>query len=158
MTKKKPLPKHLLPQEEAITELAANGLTKSAIIRKLGLAPNVFNAYEEPQSWYLTGRALLSERVTADILKAAPASFLDRRLLADRLNLFQEPFEMKRITSPAGARTLIATGIQKYCLGEMSEIALNTITKAALAFIESHSQTILQKDLAEIKKQLKARK
>ncbi len=158
MTKKQKLPKHLLPQKAAITELAAKGLTKMAIIRKLGLGTNLFNIYAEPQEWFLTGKALLAERITNDIIFAAPSSFLDRRLLADRLNLFRDPFEVKKITTPAGARAMIATGIQRYCSGELAESSLTAITKAALAFIESHSQTVLQKDLADIKKQLKARK
>ncbi len=156
MTKK--LPQHLESQQTAITALAANGLTKSAIVRKLGLGHNTFNHYEEPQTWFDTGRATLSEQITNDIIKSSPVSFLDRRLLADRLNLFREPFVVPKIKSPAGARGMIATGIQRYCAGEMSEIALSTITKAALAYIESHSQPVLQRDILEIKKQLKGRR
>ncbi len=157
MKKYKALPQKLSVQKDAIIELAANGLIKSVIIRKLGLGANVFGLYKETGDWYLEGRAKLSEQITKNIIKAAPLSFLDRRLLADKLNLFHEPFETKKIASPAGARTLIATGIQKFCAGEISEQSLSTITRASLAFIESYNQTVLQKDMLDIKKQLKER-
>ncbi len=152
------VPKFLQPFEQVITECAAAGMSKHAICRKLHIGDTTFGKYEVAREWFDRGREQLAELVTKSIVKASNTSYLDRKLLAEKLNLFSEPFEVKRITTPAQARTLIATGISKYCAGEITEISLNTITKSALAFIESYNQTVLQKDLADIKKQLAGRK
>ncbi len=157
---KKPLPPKYKSKatQDAVTKLSEQGLSKAAIVRKLLLPPNFFYHHKEPPIWYQNGRDNLSLRVAKDIIKSCETSYLDRKLLSEKLSLFYEPFETKKITSPQGARDILSISLQKFTAGEISELTLNAISKTAMIFIESYNQTILMEDVAELKKLLKAKK
>ena len=137
-----------------VTKEAAQGSTKQALCRKYKLPHNIFY-YLDFEEAYEKGRDKLSARVRQDILEASITSYNDRKLLAERLSLFSEPFKTKKMKTPEDARDLIATAIAKFTSGEINELSLNAISKAANNFIESFNQTILQQDIKELRAMLK---
>jgi len=139
----------------SVIDLAYKGQSKTAILRTLKLPHNFFGHYEEATEWFQTGRDKLATVVAKSITEAIPTSYLDRKLLVEKLNIFSEPFKTKKITSPKQSRDLIATAIQKFTEEEITEQSLSAIIRACNSFIESYNQTILMEDVAELKQLFK---
>lgn len=144
--------------EKAVTKLSSKGMSKTAILRQMKLPANFFNHHKEPSLWFQNGRDQLSLKVSKDIIKATKTSFLDRRLLAEKLGCFFEPFETKEVKTPEDARDVLSQSLQRFTAGEISEGTLNTISKVVMSFIESYNQTVLQKDILELRKLLKEKR
>jgi hypothetical protein len=157
-----PVQKRTLPKmyqtkaiENSIIALSYKGQSKTAIIRALKLPHNIFQQYDESYEWFLEGRDKLATAVSKNIVEAIPTSYLDRKLLVEKLNIFSESFKPKKITSPKQSRDLIATAIQKFTQGEITEQTLSAIIRACNSFIESYNQTILMEDVGELKQLFK---
>lgn len=143
--------------KKAIFDCAYAGMTQSQILRKLDLPRNFFR-YANAKNMYLAGRDALAEKVRASIIEASTDSYLDRKLLVEKLGIFSDPFETAKLETPLDARNAIAGALQRYTEGLISEQALNAVTKASMVFIESYSQTVLADDIAELKKMLQEKK
>ena len=156
-TRKTEVPKALKGHKKVIIKLASTGASRQAITRKLKVTQNFFNHYTEAAEWYQLGRDLLAQQVSDSIIASTETSYLDRKLLTEKLNLFCEPFDVEELTTPEGARNLISKAIGLFTSGHINEASLGAITRSANAFIESYNQTVLMKDVSDLKKALKER-
>ncbi len=156
----KPLAKTFTPAiMKAITGLAEKGLSRQAIIRNLSIDKMAFSRYKETTECFMLGRDKLAERTSKNIIEASATSFMDRRLLSEKLNLFQEPFTLKKsVKDPETAKNAIAEAIGLYCEAKISEGQMLNISRACAIFVELDSQTTLRKEVDEVKKLLKARR
>ncbi len=145
---------------QAITDLAAKGLSRQAVLRSLsGQIDNMaFTRYKECLTAYLTGRDILAARIAEDIVAASCTSYMDRKLLSEKLNLFTSGFELPEIKSVPSALKAIATVAELYAKGHVTDTQAQTIAKLAGQYVELNSQTELRKEVNEIKKMLKDRK
>ncbi|WP_415408223.1 hypothetical protein ACLHDG_06635 [Sulfurovum sp. CS9] len=159
-TRYKPLAKTFTPAVmKAITDLAEKGLSRQAIIRNLGIDKMAFSRYKETTECFMLGRDKLAITTSANIIKASNTSFMDRKLLSEKLNLFQEPFTLKKsVKDPSTAKQAIAEAIGLYCEAKISESQMLNISRACAIFVELDSQTVLRKEIDEIKKLLKGKK
>ena len=159
MTKKRKIPAkyNTASVKNAIVDLAHRGLTKGAIIRKLKLSLNFFTNYPEADELYAKGRDRLTDDVASSIIGASTTSYNDRKILAERLNLFSEPFTVKKLHTPEEARDLIAAAVDKYTRCEITADTLNIVIRAANSFIESFNQSVLMDEINELKKLFKER-
>lgn len=157
--KYKPLSKSFTPTVlDAISDLAEKGLSRQAIIRELGIDKLAFNRYKEPTDYFLIGRDRLAKSTAEKIIKSASNSFMDRKLLAEKLNLFSEPFTLKKsIKSTETAKEALSQSIELFCEGKITELQLQTISRACSVYVELESQTTLKNDVDEVKKLLKKR-
>ena len=148
----------LKPIQDAIKELAAAGMNKTAIARKLDIGRNIFSDKPLALKLFNEGRDALIKKVSESIIEASTTSYLDRKILAQKLNLFSEPFSIKVLKTPEDARDLISLALQKFTAGEIDDQSLGATVRAANAFIESFNQSVLQQDMAELKKLFEGRK
>ncbi len=148
------IPKDHLHQEKNIIKMSKKGASKTAIQRELKLPANFFSQYPQALEWFYRGRDMLAREVSKKVIGASTESYLDRKLLVEKLNLFQEPFKTVMLKTPKDARDTLALALQKFTSGEIAETTLNAISKNCMTFIESYNQSVLQKDVAEIKRKL----
>jgi len=154
-----PLSKSITAKKlELIAELAEKGMNRTAIVRTMGLEHNAFNKYKETGDAFLSGRDVLADTTAKQIIRACSTSHMDRKLLAEKLSLFTEPFDLKKpITDPETAKAAVGEVIEKYCQGLISEVTMLNVTRAAGLFVEIDSQTVLRREVDEIKALLKKR-
>ena len=160
--------KRKLPQKydnakmkKAVISLSEKGFSRPAIVRKLAIEDTMFfSRYKESADWYATGRDLLAADVLKETIAATKTSFLDRRLLIEKLGLLNtEPFEFKKeIKDQASARDGIALSIKLFAEGKISTEVLKTITTSLGQYIESVSQSKLQEDILELRRMMKGMK
>ena len=144
---------------QSITDLAEKGLSRQAIIRTLGIDKMTFSRYKETTEAFMIGRDKLALTTSANIITASANSFMDRKLLAEKLSLFSEPFDLKKkVDSPETAKLAIAEVIEKYCAGLIPESTMLNVSRACAIYVELDSQTVLRKEIDEIKKLLKGKK
>ncbi len=145
---------------ETITDLASKGLSRQAVLRTMkgSIDQYALTRYEECLNAFLLGRDILAMKVSEDIIFAAPSSYMDRKLLAQALNLFADPFDLPKISSVATALKAIAATADLYSRGLINDNQAQTIQKLANTFVELSQQTELKKEVREIKKMLKDKK
>lgn len=147
--------------KKAVITLAAKGYARAAIVRELKIEDTMFfSRYAEPIEWYATGRDQLAASVLSQTIKATKTSFLDRRLLIEKLGLLNtEPFEFEKpITDQESAKNGIALVIKLFAEGKISTEVLKTVTTSLGQYIESISQSKLQEDILELRRMIKGMK
>ena len=149
-----PVPIDHKKSEGAVIKLSSKGMNKQSIRRELKLPMNFFSQYGEAQEWFMRGRDKLAKKVSAAVVASSTESYLDRKMLVEKLNLFSEPFESTMLKTPEDAREVLSTALQHFTLGEITEGTLNAISKNCMTFIESYNQSVLQKDIAELKRMI----
>ncbi len=145
---------------ETITDLASKGLSRQAVLRTMkgSIDQYALTRYEECLIAYLNGRDILAMKVSEDIIFAAPSSYMDRKLLAEKLNLFENPFDLPVIKSVPSALRAIAETASLYSRGLITDAQAQTVSKLAGMYVELNSQTELRKEVNDIKKMLKDKK
>ncbi len=155
----KPLPKKYTKKLlQEIENLAAKGLSRQAVTRTLDIDKIAMTRYEEVLNAFLRGRDTLAARIAEDIIAASCTSYMDRKLLSEKLNLFTSGFDLPKIISVPSALKAIAATADLYSRGLITDIQAQTVSKLAGQFVELNSQTELRKEVNEIKKMLKETK
>lgn len=143
---------HTTPEfKQSLYDCGYAGMSQSQAIRHIGGSPTLLQNNADLKSVYLTGRDALATEVRKSIVEATKDSYLDRKLIAEKLNIFSDPFRVPPLKQPADARDTISEALQRFTEGSITEQALNSITKCCLAFVEAFSQSVLVKDIAELK-------
>ncbi len=145
---------------EGIRQCAFEGMTMVATVRELEIEDKaIFSHYEKPKEFYMRGRDELAKKLVATIIHASDSSYNDRKLLAEKMDIFSEPFTLhKEVKDQASARDAMSQAISMFTEGRISADTLKAVTSALNGFIESINQSKLAEDILELRRLIKERK